>query len=204
MGDRAVLKARFFSLLQWPALAGLILAIIGGTKAFDSMPSSQNEGHTFQKAAILIFLAVLIVLIGVAALTFTKIHHVIDGEKRLVFATIASAPFLCVRIIYSLVAVFNPHSSIFGLQAQSTTATVVQAIMAILMEFIVVTIYLAAGLTVAVISRSQVQAGYRRTYSRGESPQQLQAVPGPTDYNGTYQGGQQQGLAYEPYRNAAV
>src|SRR5271155_711923 len=110
MGDLAVFQARFFSLLQIPALIGLVLAIIGGTNAFDPKPSTQNEGHTYQKAAILVFLALLIILTGVAALTLAKIRHVIDGEKRLVFATIASVPFLCVRIIYSLTAVFNPHS----------------------------------------------------------------------------------------------
>jgi len=69
-----------------------------------------------------------------------------------------------------------------------------------LMEFIVVAIYLAAGFTVPVISRSQVRPGYQPTHSRRDSEQgrySLQTSPEHTNYNTAYQGGQQQGGVYE-------
>jgi uncharacterized membrane protein (DUF485 family) len=203
MGDHAALKARFFSLLQLPPIVGLVLAILGGIKAFDSNPATQKTGHDYQKAAIIIFLVFLIALIAVNALTLLKIRHVVSGEKRLLMATAICVPFLVVRIIYSILAVFNPNSSVFGLQAQANTATIVQAIMAILMEFIVVAIYLAAGFTVPVIPRSQVRPGYQPTHSRGDSQDHhpLHAMPQQTKYNTAHQGPQQQGVAFEPYRN---
>jgi uncharacterized membrane protein (DUF485 family) len=161
MGSHAVVKGRIFSLLQLPAIVGLILGILGGMKFFNKNPDTQSEGHTFQKAAVILYLILLIVLIAINALTFVHSQHIIPRENRLAIATGLSIPFLCVRIIYSMIVVFNPNSSIFGIQSRSKTATIVQALMAILMEFIVVAIYLVAGFTVPVISRAQVRPGYQ-------------------------------------------
>jgi hypothetical protein len=154
------LSIRIFNFLHLPTMVALILAITGGVKSFTSASANGNNGQT--KAAILIFLGVLIVQSLVALLTCLKLGHVMRDERKLVFAVGASVPFLFVRIIYSLIAIFNGRSRNFSVTANTYAAVVVQACMSVIEEFVVVVLYLLAGILTPVISRSQVQRGYRQ------------------------------------------
>jgi hypothetical protein len=149
---------RLINLVYLPIMAGLALGIIGGTKLFDTNPASVNTGVTYTKIAIMLFLLALIALAAITTFTVMRIRHVMDGEKRLVFACMAVGPFLLVRIIYSIIANFDHSSTSFSFSSTRTAAVVVQAVMSVAMEFIVVLIFLTAGFVTPVIPRSMVQS----------------------------------------------
>ena len=148
---------RLINFVHLPIVVGLALAIIGGLKLFDN-PTSVNTGVTYTKIAIMLFLLSLIALAAITAFTFMRIRHVMDGEKRLVFACLAVIPFLLVRIIYSIIVDFDRSSTIFSFLSTRTTAVVVQAVMSVAMEFIAVLIFLTAGFVTPAIPRSMVQS----------------------------------------------
>jgi hypothetical protein len=149
---------RLINLVHLPILAGLILAIMGGLKLFDTNPTSVNTGVTYTKIAIMLFLLSLIILAAITAFTFMRIRYVMGGEKSLVFACLAVIPFLLVRIIYSIIVDFDRSSTVFRFLSTRTTAVVVQAVMSVAMEFIVVSIFLTAGFVTPAVPRSIVQS----------------------------------------------
>ncbi|KAL2009787.1 hypothetical protein VTN00DRAFT_5594 [Thermoascus crustaceus] len=149
---------RLFNSIHLPTMAALVLAIIGGTKSFNPDIDTQNTGRMLIKVAVVLFLVVLIVLAMIALVTFSKIGHVVHGERKLVFAAVLSLPFLFVRILYSIIAAFSsPNSKVFSLVSDTKTVVAVQALMATAEEFVVATIYLLTGLLTPVIARSQVR-----------------------------------------------
>jgi uncharacterized membrane protein (DUF485 family) len=115
--------------------------------------------------------------------TVSRRHEIFDDEKRLLLVSVLSLPFLFVRILYSIIAAFDNTSSAFSIRSTSNTAVVVQAIMSILMEFIVVAMFLDAGLSVRVSPRDaaptyteqnrpkyqQVEQMHLNDYSRDEN-----------------------------------
>jgi hypothetical protein len=154
---------RLINLVHLPIIAGLILGIIGGMKLFDTNPASVNTGITYTKIAIILFILTLIALAAITAFTLMRIRHVMDGEKRLVFACLAVIPFLLVRIIYSIIVDFDRSSTIFSFLSTRTAAVVVQGVMSVAMEFIVVLIFLTAGFVTPAIPRSMVQSQQNET-----------------------------------------
>lgn len=123
---------RLFHSIHLPTMAALVLAIIGGTKSFNPDIDTENTGRMLIKVAVVLFLVVLIVLAMIALVTFSKIGHVVHGERKLVFAAVLSLPFLFVRILYSIIAAFSsPNSKVFSLVSDTKTAVAVQALMAI-------------------------------------------------------------------------
>lgn len=151
---------RLERLIHIPILVGLILALVAGTKEFSSDASTRNEGYTMLKAAVLLFLVGLLALVFVAFQTFARRQFILDGEMRLLTVSILAIPFLLVRIIYSIISAFSQGSNTFSIISDTTRAVVIQAIMAVLMEFIVVGMFIAAGLTVRKIPREMVNSGY--------------------------------------------
>ena len=149
---------RILQLMPLPIVVGLILGIVGGTKQFDTNPSSRSEGQDFTEAAIILYLVSLIMLTVVTVFIFTRIGRVLETDRRLLFAALASIPFLFVRIIYSLIADFDHGSSIFSIISTRDAAVVVQAIMSVLMEFIVVALYITAGLTTAALPNGNIKS----------------------------------------------
>jgi hypothetical protein len=171
---------RFINVVHLPIWVGLILSIVGGTKLFDTNPASVNTGVTYTKVAIMLLLVALIALSAISIFTFMQIRHVMDGEKRLVFASLAVVPFLFVRIIYSIIVDFDRSSTVFSLTSDRNAAVVVQAIMSVAMEFAVVLIFLAAGFATPAIPRSMVQSGHDET-APAQQPKQLYGGLGSRD-----------------------
>ena len=143
--------------ISLPIMVGLILAIVGGTKEFNSNPSTAADGLKFVKAASILWLLGFILLMLVALWTVSRHRSILNGEQRLIFAAVLSLPFILVRIIYSVLSAFDNTSSAFSIKSTSNTAVIVDAIMSALMEFIVVAMFLAAGLTVRKIPTNTVQ-----------------------------------------------
>jgi len=127
-----------FRITQILIAIGLILSIVGGTNSIS--PSGTFTVQTTSKAGVLLY------VVGWVILTLRTIFTIPQfsshtGEKRIAIAVIIALPFIAVRIIYSLLAVFL-HNHDFSLINGSVTIWVV---MAVLEEFFVVIIYLAVG-----------------------------------------------------------
>lgn len=109
--------------------------------------SKRSSGHKFSQAGIIIFLVVFIVYVGLCLLTTKAIHSVADRDKRMLYAVILALPFIFVRILYSMLAVFLTNQTTFALVNGSAIA---QLCMATIEEMIVVVVYLGVGITAPV------------------------------------------------------
>ena len=148
---------RVFKLLAILPIVGLILAIVGGTDQVPgNTPSTMSTGVTLVRAGIIIFLVVFVLLAVITVVTFFSIRSIPKGEAPLLYAVALSIPFLLVRLIYALLVDFDSGSTTFN---NITGNVIVQAFMATLEEFIVVLLYLTAGLLIPKIPRSNVQTG---------------------------------------------
>jgi len=80
---------------------------------------------------------------------------------------------------YSIIAAFTENSNTFSIISDTTRAVVVEAIMSVLMEFIVVAIFIAAGLTTRKLPREMVKNGYADppTYNNAASNKAPQEYP---------------------------
>jgi hypothetical protein len=69
----------------------------------------------------------------------------------LVISVAASLPFLAVRLAYGLLCVFTEGSKWFSMYNSFGGAVIVHGVMGVVPEFIVVAIYLFAGLTAPTV-----------------------------------------------------
>ena len=148
------LHPRVFDLMATPIMVAAILGIIAGTDSYSSNASDQATGKTLRRAAVIIYVVFYVAQVALTFLTFSNAHQLMQGEYHLVIALAASTPFLACRLLYSVIGAFASQSSVFN---PVTGSAVLMGIMAILMEFIVVTLYLLAGFRAPVIRRTQVQ-----------------------------------------------
>ena len=157
MTNGSLIPPRILNLLAILPVVALILAIIGGTDQVPgNTPSSMSTGVTLVRAAIIIFLVVFIFLAIITVVTSFSIRSIGKGEAPLLYAVALSIPFLLVRLIYAMLVDFDTGSTTFS---YINGNVIVQAFMAVLEEFVVVLLYLGAGLLVPKIPRSNVQAG---------------------------------------------
>jgi hypothetical protein len=132
-------NATQFRLMQMFIILGLILGIVGGTSS-----TSSTGVYTVQatsKAAVIIYLVAFILLVLVAVFTLRKLTNAPGEEKRIAWATIGAFPFILIRIIYSLLAVFSNDPQ-FNLL---TGSVIIHVFMSVVEEMAVVVIYLAIG-----------------------------------------------------------
>lgn len=133
-------------LLQIIGIVAIILGIVGGTKIADTDPSTRSTGQTYLKVAVIMiliqYLATCIVL-GFSAMNF---RHILDVDRKLFFCVVLAAPFLFVRVIYSILAAFNSNSSTFSLLSTTIVAVAVRACLGIAMEVVTVYLFILAGI----------------------------------------------------------
>lgn len=136
-------------MLHLPILLALILSIVGGTRLSSSKTSEHSSGETFTKAGVIIFLISFIAIVAFALLTCTEFATLPWGEKRILYAVLASLPFLAVRLLYSLLADFIDDYTFSTVDGNVT----VQLCMAIIEEFIVVVFYLISGFVAPALNK---------------------------------------------------
>ena len=135
------LRVRFLEFLHLPILLALILAIVGGTRISSSDASKHSSGETFEKAGVIIFVVSYLAIVAMAVLTLAESRSLPTGEQRILYAVLASLPFLAVRILYSILADFVDNSTFNIIDGNET----VQLCMAIIEEFIVACFYIMSG-----------------------------------------------------------
>ena len=180
MAEGARVPQRIFNFLSTPMLVGLILAIVGGIKETIANEASRNSGKSLTQAAIVIFVIAFVIQSTITAFTFAKIRAIAKGETVLAFAVAASIPFVLVRCIYSLLAVFSGNPS-FGILSGDVY---IRGFMSIFEEFVTVILYLVAGLMVGKVADREAQTGHHQTKAKysGAGPEAVQYESNP-DYS---------------------
>lgn len=131
-------------IVQVPAGIALILCIVGATNVNNAV---QIYSQTTVKAGIIIFAVVYaaLVLLDVCAIAVRRATR--RGESLLIIAVALALPFLAVRVIYSLLALFSGDTKFNPITGSNTVALFMDT----LMECAVVLIYLFAGFNLSTV-----------------------------------------------------
>jgi predicted neutral ceramidase superfamily lipid hydrolase len=119
------------------------MASVGYDFIFDTTKGNVATGRALTKAASIIFATVFLSLAAITILLSHRIHHVLHMDRTLVYAALASLPFLLVRVAYIVSVSFARPGSNFYFRDVNVY---ISAFMQFLMEVFVVTIFITAGL----------------------------------------------------------
>ena len=156
---RTVVTPRHIKLAELLITVGLILSIVGGVNAGTEYGKTGiYKPQTLSKVGLALFIAAFAILSMVTGTLLRSIQHAEAGEKRILVAVAASLPFLLVRLIYSILAVFANDKSFSSLSGSVT----VLLCMALLEEIIVVIMYEGVGLTLRKEKRTDAIAQAHR------------------------------------------
>ncbi|KAI4267266.1 MAG: hypothetical protein L6R38_008329 [Xanthoria sp. 2 TBL-2021] len=132
-------------MLHIPNVLALALTIAGGVLLSSSNPLQQRSGKLFAQTGLSIFMAAFAIYTVICLLTLLALDAVAVGERIILSGVLIAIPFLFLRMVYSMLAVFR-DSNKFAIVNGSAT---VQLCMAVMMEMIVVVIYCGTGLFAA-------------------------------------------------------
>lgn len=163
-----------FRPLHLASLAGLIIAIIGGTDLDES--GKYNTGKSLFEAASIIFFAIYLGLAVITIYTVSNTRWVLATEKKLLQAGLLALPFLLVRLIYTVAVAFSPSGSVFNFLDVNVY---ISAFMQFMMEAIVVSIFIFAGLLTPKMVKHELKEG-----SKDVESMSMGAVDGPAQESG--------------------
>ncbi|KAL8675367.1 MAG: hypothetical protein Q9168_000198 [Polycauliona sp. 1 TL-2023] len=168
---------RFLNLARILLLVALVLTAVGSSKLYSSDASEHSSGKPLARAGILLFVAVFLGLVGVtiilAARIFGHYKPVGMGERQILYAVIASVPFIAVRLLYSLLVYFDTSSTTFTLFGGNIW---VRSFMSVAEEWITVVLYLAAGLIAPRMARGEAVPATGEGYHMGDQRGQTLGV----------------------------
>jgi hypothetical protein len=116
---------------------------VGGTNSVSS--TGVYNVQTTSKAGILLYVVCYLALVLMALLTLRYSSYLTSAEIRIMWAVFFAMPLLLVRLIYSLLVIFD-HSQRYSLISGSA---LIHALMAVVEEMLIILIYLGVGLTLA-------------------------------------------------------
>lgn len=125
----------------------MVLCIVGATNASSA---ADIPNQILVKIGIILLTVVLLAIATLAMAAFVVHRRTAEGERILIASVLCAIPFLLVRLIYALVAIFNPHSKTFSLVHGNQTVVLC---MSVLEEMVVVLIYVIAGLKLPAVSK---------------------------------------------------
>ncbi len=125
---------------------GAILCIVAATSANNI---EDIDGESTLHIGIILYLVACGALVLLTVSVALARRSAGSGEGLLIAAVAGSLPFILVRLLYSVIAVFG-HDSSFNIVSGSVT---VMLVMAVLEEFVVVAIYTITGLRLDVVPK---------------------------------------------------
>ncbi|KAK5124543.1 hypothetical protein LTR85_001760 [Meristemomyces frigidus] len=170
------LSAMAFRPIHLAALAGLIIAIIGGVDEGHTDASDIKTGKELMEAASIVFLAIYLGLAAITIWSVINIRWVLTAEKKLLQAGLLALPFLLVRLIYTVAAAFSTTGGVFYFRDVNVY---VQAFMQFMMEAIVVSIFIFAGLLTPKMVKHELVEG-----SKDIESMPMDNLDGPTQESG--------------------
>lgn len=144
-------------------MVGLILCIIGATSV--NNPAEIYDENTLEIGVIL-FAVVFVLICLMCAIASIAARRTKRGEGQLIIAVTFVLPFLLVRVVYALVAIFG-HNVDFQLGNESTAAVTISLFMEVLEECAVVLIYIVTGLKLPEAPIPDASNGERVSYRLG-------------------------------------
>ncbi len=145
----SALKVSHFRVVQLVITLGLILAIVGGATSTSSTATGAPPATS--KAGVILYIFAFLALMFILFVSLGKLRVVPTMERRVAIAVLCAAPFILVRLAYSVLAVFL-HNSDFNVVDGKIVYFVV---MRVLEEFIVVLIYILVGFSIQTLAPDQ-------------------------------------------------
>lgn len=142
------LSFHFFRLMT---ILCMVLSIVGITS--DMSPEGLSHPDIKVKVGAILYIVIWALMCLYLAVLIWRRYALEKGERRILVAVAISAPFILVRVIYSLLIWFA-HDSAFSLFNGSVT---VQLVMSVLEEFAVVIVCLGVGMTLRMRSKTPAQ-----------------------------------------------
>ncbi|OMP84284.1 hypothetical protein BK809_0000089 [Diplodia seriata] len=150
---KTLLTPRHVQLVQLANTVGLALAIVGGVRAGNDVGANGGriQVSSLTEAAVGLFIASFAAIVVAAGLTWRDVRCAEDGEKRLLGAVAATAPFLLVRVVYTALSVFGG-----GMRFNPVQGDVWYLLgMALIMELVIVYVFLGVGMTLKKIEKGE-------------------------------------------------
>jgi len=143
---------KFMRLLHLLLTAGVILAVVGGTKLAPSNSiSDQNSGHEFSKIGSICFLAGYLAITGLIVLLWGVKENIPPNHRKLLLRLTVVLPFLAIRVAYSVIGAFATSTPEHPSQWSPTAGNwKIYLFMGLVMEYIVCCTYVISGLTVSL------------------------------------------------------
>lgn len=153
---------RSLRLTQVLVIVGLILSIVGGIQTGNQIGDDVSNGRpltytvaSVSKGGIGCLIGGFVLLVLSAMPLAMRLGDVPSGEKRLLAAVAAAVPFVFVRLLYSILAVFDTSDSNFRAYSRGTHYATYLLVMCTIMELIAVAIFESVGLSLAYVSHHQ-------------------------------------------------
>ena len=175
-------NSRVFYTIHIVSYLALSFGIVGGiNQTHVNNSHDTTSGTHYRSGCIVLILIAFILLCIITVISATRLKAASGGDELLVYAGLTSIPFFLVRIVYGFLTAFAPQSKVFGWRNPNVFA---MAFMQFLMEVIICTLYLAAGVVVLPLKGVQTAKGPNEGVNWPLSVLKRQAKPSPI-YNGT-------------------
>ncbi|PMD30118.1 hypothetical protein L207DRAFT_641962 [Hyaloscypha variabilis F] len=132
---------KLFSLISLVAIAGIVLAIYGGTNSANSPTLATND---LLKVSVLLFAACYLSFMGLFLIFMQRWHDIPQGEQKLLLCFAVCVPFMVVRFLYSILGTWvqNLRPQFSVLTGDVTTFL----FMAVIEEIFVVAVFVFTGM----------------------------------------------------------
>lgn len=184
-----------FRIISLGALVAMILSIVGMTTA-SSLTGGLDNPKT--KAGMIIYIVILATVLVLTFLLWVRYSGIEQGEHRLLWAITVALPFLVIRMIYSVLAIFK-HDNSFNMFTGNTTIFLV---MDVLMEIIIVYIVLITGLTLQAREKVVYDPSKERGQAAGGLYDNVEMQQQPQTVDGSGQAGPR--YKKRPYRGGPI
>ena len=178
-------NSRAFYAIHIISYLALSFGIVGGiNQTHVNNSHDTTSGTHYRSGCVVLILIAFILLCIITVISATRLRAASGGDGLLVYAGLASIPFFLVRIVYGFLTAFAPQSKAFSWRNPSVIA---MAFMQFLMEIIICTLYLVAGVVVPPLKGVQTTEGPNEGANWVFSVLKRQAKPS-LIYNGTSRG----------------
>ena len=135
------INQKIFSIISLTAIAGIVLAIYGGTESADSPTLATND---LLKASVILFVACYLAFTCLFLLFLRQWQAIPPGERNLLLCFACCVPFMVVRFLYGILGTFvGSLRSNFSVLTGDVT---IFLCMAVLEEIFVVAFFVFTGM----------------------------------------------------------
>ncbi|POR37946.1 Uncharacterized protein TPAR_01857, partial [Tolypocladium paradoxum] len=138
---------RIGSLLRAAFVIAAALLSAGGALGSQASSDTRSIGHTLTLAGYIIFAVELVTLIGMQLYFWTRRSELLQSSHRVLSGSLVASPFIVVRTIYGILEVVFQNDGATKWNPVYGSA-VAFALMALLMEYIALCLYLFTGYSI--------------------------------------------------------